>query len=620
MQRLQLPRLDPRALVERGVRDGHGGLGGEGLEERLVLGLDPDGPGAEERQHAEERALVEHGHPVIAPEPAGPPPVGLESPLVGEGIRDVQGMPVGGHPARRALVEGQRAHGPARLQRGVGHAHQLELAPLLVGQPDVRRGNPHEQGRRARDLAQHRVAIQRCGHQTADPREGLQPPELSRQPLVEARVGDGDGGVIRQRLEQAHVLLGEPAALPRADAQRAQDLVAECQGNSGEGNDALGQQPGRVLRARVLLDVLHHQRRARLGDPPDETLAEAEPGDGVHGRARPGMRPQREGLAFIVQQPEPGHAGVEERHGVSHHAVEHLLQRERARQALGQCRQRGESRLPAPGGLVESRVIEGQRRRLLFPGIGRLGAHRHLRFEVRVEAVVPAHQHVGEAHAHRDEAQVEDADALDQPGGMQHVVEREDDVHGEACADGAPLPTVHLASPEHAPGVGKDRQDVRSQQRQEGPGHRRPVLVTEEIGADIGPAGDQEIGEPDEKQEARVQDADGPDQPARQSRSRQRMAQADGDADEDDGAGPGQPSAKHRVLGEDGGDLDVVAGEVEQAVGAPHAHPEMERLAAAPEPDPEIVQREIRRDPHQRGDGVDGRRDRAHRWNASRPV
>ena len=93
-------------------------------------------------------------------------------------------------------------------------------------------------------------------------------------------------------------------------------------------------------RARVVEEVGDGQRLARGDDGPDEPLADTEPAPPLRGHPPADRRAQRHVLAVVLDEPERRGARGEQLGGRVHHALEHLVDRQRRRERLREPRER----------------------------------------------------------------------------------------------------------------------------------------------------------------------------------------------------------------------------------------------------------------------------------------
>ena len=162
--------------------------------------------------------------------------------------------------------------------------------------------------------------------------------------LVEeqARVVDGDGGLVRQRLQQGQLLLGVVVALGGPDGQRAEDARADLQRDTGRRGDALPPRRRAAWRTRaslwtsgIVIGVPPRARRARPA-PRRSPASAGRPGTATG----PGGGAQGEALAVVVEQPQARDAAAQQLDGGADDALEHLVAGQRRGQPLGQARQR----------------------------------------------------------------------------------------------------------------------------------------------------------------------------------------------------------------------------------------------------------------------------------------
>ena len=129
-------------------------------------------------------------HDVRAPEVVLPEPLHGEDAPVREDVRDDQGLAVRGDPAGQPLLELDAA---ARVRGGelrVGERPRVERPRRLVGHPEPDGRRPHQLGRRARDLAEDLVEVERRrddARQPGDLLEAGEPPVGGRTLAAQPR-------------------------------------------------------------------------------------------------------------------------------------------------------------------------------------------------------------------------------------------------------------------------------------------------------------------------------------------------------------------------------------------------------------------------------------------------
>ena len=155
----------------------------------------------------------------------------------------------------------------------------------------------------------------------------------------QARVVDGDGGVVGQGLQQLELLDTVVTALAYGGAEHAQDALADHHRHARHRHRALGTQALDIADARVVLRIEDRLRPPRGGHRADQPVAEREPGHADDGRGRPGAGAKDEVLAVVLDEPQARNARVEDPHAGVDNALEHLFERQRPREGLGQPRQ-----------------------------------------------------------------------------------------------------------------------------------------------------------------------------------------------------------------------------------------------------------------------------------------
>ena len=155
--------------------------------------------------------------------------------------------------------------------------------------------------------------------------------------LEEARIGDHDGGMRRDRREQADVLRRERAISRVGNDERPDHHAVRAQRHGGRrfGHDPLRQGRGLAARAADQLEPLATERSRHEARIVGADGASGEGSEGALGRGhrqgtrlRPAVAIRREG----DQRP----LGVEESHGVAHHLLHDAIELERPGQDVGQ--------------------------------------------------------------------------------------------------------------------------------------------------------------------------------------------------------------------------------------------------------------------------------------------
>ena len=183
-----------RLLVEPGVADRPRGLADEALEELPVLGVEVERRPPVQREDAEQRVLMDDRHDVRAPEVVLPEPLHGEDAPVREDVRDDQSLAVRRDPAGQPLLELDAA---ARVRGGelrVRERPRVERPRRLVGHPEPDGRRAHQLGRRARDLAEDLVEVERRrddARQPGDLLEAGEPPVGGRTLAAQPRVPGG---------------------------------------------------------------------------------------------------------------------------------------------------------------------------------------------------------------------------------------------------------------------------------------------------------------------------------------------------------------------------------------------------------------------------------------------
>ena len=335
----------PRSLrVEPSLVEGDRGLVGERLGDlRVARGERPscperqraDRPGADPQRHAEEHRVAE-------------PAVRLD--VLGGDIRDALDLaderPPGRHdPTAQTLAHPDpwTRHG---LRRRAGQAGQDEL--LALEQPEAGIVHVEEPRGFLGDRGEQRLRR----HHAADLLVDLEERAEVRAPG--ALLGELAGVVERvrrvegERAQHVELLAGVLVALAHADRERAEHSVPDEEGNDRGRRCPLGAELRDVAGPRVPEDVGHGQGLARGDDRPHESLPDTEGGPPLARAPRADRRAQRDLGAVVIDQPEPRDARVEQLGGCVHHALDHLVDRQRR----GECLREPRERLQAPAPLA----------------------------------------------------------------------------------------------------------------------------------------------------------------------------------------------------------------------------------------------------------------------------
>ena len=174
-----------RLLGEPRAPDRERGLTDDPLEKLPVVGVEVERRLSVQREHAEERALVDDRHDVGAAEAVLPEPVHREDASVREDVRDHDRLAVRGDPARQAVAEPDPAPGVRRGEVLYGEGARIERPRGLVGDPEPDRWRLHQLRSRARDLAEHVVEVRGGRDDAREPDENLEAGKLPVGRLLE---------------------------------------------------------------------------------------------------------------------------------------------------------------------------------------------------------------------------------------------------------------------------------------------------------------------------------------------------------------------------------------------------------------------------------------------------
>ena len=189
----------PRSLVvEPGVFDRDGRLGGEGDEKlQLFLGRAMQPPG-QDREHSEEAVLEEEGHADERHPAFLPHPLDVDGPRVFDHPLDHQRLSRLRHLPHQPLAHGEDRPPPSQGGSGYSPFHPQDEA-VLFGDPEPHRRVRDETGGGLNDAVQHLAEVQAGGHRLGQAREALEPlallPRLGEQRRPLHRHADlvGDG-------------------------------------------------------------------------------------------------------------------------------------------------------------------------------------------------------------------------------------------------------------------------------------------------------------------------------------------------------------------------------------------------------------------------------------------
>ena len=217
-----------RLLGEPRAPDRERGLADDPLEKLPVVDVEVERRLAVQREHAEERPLVDDRHDVGTAEAVLPEPVHREDASVREDVRDHDRLAVRGDPARQAIAEPEPAPGVRRGEVLDGEGARIERPRRLVGDPEPDRWRLHQLRSRARDLAEHVVEVRGGRDDARQPDENLEAGELPVGRLLEL----AEPGELGLRGLQAEGLTPPRASSVRAEVtgSRAPDRVDGSEG------------------------------------------------------------------------------------------------------------------------------------------------------------------------------------------------------------------------------------------------------------------------------------------------------------------------------------------------------------------------------------------------------
>jgi hypothetical protein len=353
---------------------------------------------------------------------------------------------------------------------------RLERLPALVGGVHHHEVRVHEPGRRARDLVENVLQVQRARDDPVQRGQGVRAVEALLQVVAQADVLESQGGAIREGFE-----IGDLLRIVLVRALGVQRQHPDHPPSGFDGHPQVGRDPGRpVLRGQEVARIVPGVRR-------EQDLARRRHGSRVAAGERkldadrhraPRHRGHPEDPALLVQQQHLRVRGPRDPRRLGDDPAEHRLQVGLGHdRALGpqQARHRGLARLE-DASLVRHRALEIGGK----PG------------EARDQEVV-------QPDRDGDECVVEQPHALDDPRRVQHVVDREGEVDREAGEHRAALPRRERAAPPDDPdAVREHREEAGDEGGHERTRLERPAPASQTIGAQVDLARDEALAEPHE--------------------------------------------------------------------------------------------------------------------------
>ena len=233
----------------------------------------------------------------------------------------------------------------------------LRPRDLPVLEHERRAGRRDRVHRRLDDRLERLLEVERLRDRLRDPCQRLELPDATLRLGVQLRVLDRLRDLMRDRLEQLHLVLREPARQERTHVQRAGEPLLRGDRHRQDRLVHLLVQVGELLEAGVEMGPFRdHDRRALGGGSARDALARPHAWTAGHLLdARAVGRPQDELVRALVVEVDEARVGAERRSDLARDEREDLLEVERRVDGLDRLGQEPEVAL---GGVHEVQCTE----------------------------------------------------------------------------------------------------------------------------------------------------------------------------------------------------------------------------------------------------------------------